>query len=65
MIKWLIALVLALILFSGFERTLRKLGLGRMPGDFSLHLFGRHIRIPLASTILLSALVAFIMFFLT
>jgi len=65
MIKWLIALVLALILFSGLESTLRKLGLGRMPGDFSLHLFGRQIRVPLTSTILLSALMAFIMFFLT
>jgi len=65
MIKWLIALVLALILFSGLESTLRKLGFGRMPGDFALRVFGREIRVPLASTILLSALVAFIMFFLT
>ncbi|MGH1359516.1 MAG: DUF2905 family protein [Burkholderiaceae bacterium] len=61
MLKWLIALVLALILFSGLENTLRKLGFGHLPGDFTLRLFGRDIRVPVASTILLSALMALIM----
>lgn len=62
MIKWLIALVLALVLFSGLEGTLRKLGLGALPGDFKMRIFGRDVRVPLASTILLSAMLAFIMF---
>lgn len=61
MLKWLIALVLALVLFSGLENTLRKLGLGHLPGDFTLRLFGRAVRVPLMSTILLSALMALIM----
>lgn len=61
MLKWLIALVLALVLFSGLENTLRKLGFGHLPGDFSLTLFGRTVRVPLMSTILLTALMALIM----
>ena len=58
MTKWLITLVIALVLISGLERTLRRFGFGRMPGDFQLHLFGRTLPVPLGSTILLSGLMA-------
>lgn len=58
--KWLIAVVIALVLFSGLMPMLRRLGLGRLPGDFHFRLFGREWSIPLTSTILLSVAVALI-----
>ncbi len=56
--KWLIATAVALFLFSGAMPFLRKLGIGRLPGDFHFRLFGREWSIPLTSTILLSLLAA-------
>lgn len=56
--KWLIATAVALFLFSGAMPFLRKLGIGRLPGDFHFRLFGRDWSIPLTSTILLSLLAA-------
>ncbi len=56
MLKWLLVVVLALTLFSGLMPMLRRFGIGRLPGDFEFHVFGRHWSIPLTSTILLSLL---------
>ncbi len=58
--KWFIATVIALFLFSGAMPWLRRLGIGRLPGDFNFRLFGRDWSIPLASTILLSLAAALI-----
>ena len=41
MIRWLIVIFLALILISWFTPLLRKLGVGKLPGDFRFRLFGR------------------------
>ncbi len=54
MFRWLIVIFLALILISWFTPMLRKLGVGKLPGDFRFKLFGREWFIPLASTVLLS-----------
>ena len=54
MIRWLIVIFLALLIFSGLHRWLEKIGLGRLPGDFRFRLFGREFFIPLASSVLLS-----------
>jgi len=59
-VKWLIATAVALFLFSGAMPWLRKLGIGRLPGDFSFRLFGREWSIPLMSTIVLSIAAALI-----
>jgi hypothetical protein len=59
-VKWLIATVIALVLFSGAMPWLRRLGVGRLPGDFNFRLFGRDWSIPLTSTILLSLLAALV-----
>lgn len=56
MFRWLIVMFLALIIFSGLQPWLRKLGLGRLPGDFHFRLFGREWQIPLASSVVLSLL---------
>ena len=52
--RWLIVFFLALILFGGLQRGLRKIGLGRLPGDFTLRFWGREFYVPLASSLLLS-----------
>ena len=54
MIRWLLVVFLALVIFSGFRSWLEKIGLGRLPGDFRFRLAGREWFIPLTSSVLLS-----------
>ena len=56
MIRWLIVIFLALLIFSGLHRWLEKIGLGKLPGDFRFRLFGREFFVPLTSSVLLSFL---------
>ncbi len=58
MLRWLIVVFLALIIFSGLQKWLEKLGFGRLPGDFRFRLFGREWFIPLTNTLLLSMVAA-------
>jgi hypothetical protein len=58
MLRWLIVVFLALIIFSGLQKWLQKFGFGRLPGDFRFRFFGREWFIPLTSTLLLSLLAA-------
>ncbi|MBN9331506.1 MAG: hypothetical protein ABT03_01860 [Comamonas sp. SCN 67-35] len=58
MLRWLIVVFVALVCISGLMPLLRRLGLGRLPGDFEFRLFGRQWSIPLASTVLLSVLLS-------
>jgi len=60
-IRWLIVVFLALVLFSGLHPWLEKLGLGRLPGDLRFRLFGREWFIPLGSSVVLSLLAMLIM----
>jgi hypothetical protein len=55
-IRWLVVVFLALLLFSGLRTWLEKLGLGKLPGDFKFRLFGREWFFPFASSIVLSLL---------
>jgi hypothetical protein len=55
--RWLVIFFLTLILFSGLRPWLQKLGLGRLPGDFTLRFAGREFHVPLASSLVLSFLV--------
>ncbi|HWI12588.1 MAG TPA: DUF2905 domain-containing protein [Burkholderiaceae bacterium] len=56
MIRWLLVVFLALILFSGLRPWLEKFGLGKLPGDFRFRLFGREWFVPFASSVVLSLL---------
>ena len=56
MIRWLVVVFLALLIFSGLRPWLEKLGLGKLPGDFRFRLFGREWFIPLTSSVALSLL---------
>lgn len=60
MFRWLFVMLLALVLLNGFMPWLRKLGLGKLPGDFSFTLLGREWSIPLGSSIVLSLLASLI-----
>jgi hypothetical protein len=55
-IRWLLVVFLALLLFSGLRPWLEKLGLGRLPGDFRFRFAGREWFFPFASSVVLSLL---------
>jgi hypothetical protein len=54
--RWLIVFLLAFVLFNGLAGWLRRIGLGRLPGDFSFRWRGREVFVPLASSVLLSVI---------
>lgn len=57
MIRWVLTIFMALVIFSSLLPWLEKLGIGRLPGDVRFTLFGKKIFLPFASTLLLSAAV--------
>ena len=57
MIRWVLTIFIALIVFSAVLPWLEKLGVGRLPGDVKFSLFGKVIFLPFASTILLSTVI--------
>lgn len=54
--RWLIVFLLASLIFSGLKGWLGRIGLGKLPGDFSFRWLGREWYLPLASSLLLSLL---------
>ncbi len=54
MIRWVLSIFIALVVFSALLPWLEKLGVGRLPGDLRFKLFGKTFFLPFASTILLS-----------
>ena len=57
MIRWVVVIFIAVIVFSSLLPWLEKLGIGRLPGDLRFKLFGRVFSLPFASTILISSVV--------
>jgi hypothetical protein len=60
MIRWVLVIFFAVIIFSALLPWLEKLGVGKLPGDVRFKLFGRIFLLPFASTILIS-LIAFLL----
>ncbi len=54
--RWLLVFLLAFLVFNGLSAWLRRIGLGKLPGDFSFRLGGRDWYVPLASSLVLSLL---------
>lgn len=54
--RWLLVFLLASIFFNVLHDWLTKIGLGKLPGDFSFRLRGRVWHVPLASSVVLSVL---------
>jgi len=59
--KILIAIGVFFILLGGLIMLLGKVGLFRLPGDFAYHGKNFHFYFPLASSLLLSAILTFIL----
>ena len=51
MIRWLVVVFLALIVFSAFGPWLEKMGLGKLPGDFRFRFLGRDWFLPFGSSV--------------
>ena len=54
--RWLLVFLLACLVFNGLQGWMRKIGLGKLPGDFSFRLRGREWHVPLASSVVLSVI---------
>ncbi|MDP2007529.1 MAG: DUF2905 domain-containing protein [Rubrivivax sp.] len=64
MMRWLIVFLLACLVFNGLQGWMRKIGLGKLPGDFSFRLRGREWHVPFASSVVLSVIAMLIGAFL-
>lgn len=62
MLKWLLVFILAILLIGWFAPLLRRVGLGRLPGDIRFVRNGREYSFPLASSLLLSALLTWVLY---
>lgn len=62
MLKWFITFLVAIALVGGLTPLLRRAGLGRLPGDIRCVRGGREYNFPFASSLLLSALVAWLLY---
>ncbi|HUR88688.1 MAG TPA: DUF2905 domain-containing protein [Ramlibacter sp.] len=54
MIRWLIVVFIGLLLINAVTPWLRRIGFGRLPGDFNFKWRGRDWSLPVTTTILLS-----------
>ncbi len=54
--RWLVTLFIALMVLTALQPWLRRLGIGRLPGDLNFRLGGREYSFPFASTVLLTVL---------
>lgn len=62
MLKWIIALGLAVIVIGVLHPAMvRRLPLGRLPGDVRVAFRGRAYHFPFATTLLLSALLGLVL----
>jgi hypothetical protein len=58
--RWLIVFLLACLLFNGLQGWLKKIGLGKLPGDFAFRFRGRDWYFPLTSSVVLTVLMMLI-----
>jgi len=64
LLKWLIVFALAIALIGWVNPLLRRIGLGRLPGDIHFVRNGREYNFPFASSLLLSALLTWLLYVL-
>ncbi|MNC92320.1 hypothetical protein D3C83_87210 [compost metagenome] len=56
MLKWLLVLLVGVVVITLLTPWLSRYGLGRLPGDITVRWRGRNVYLPIATTLLLSAL---------
>jgi len=54
MLKWVLAVAIALVVLTALSPWLSKFGLGRLPGDLTVRYRGRLYYLPFSTTIALS-----------
>jgi hypothetical protein len=54
--RWLLTMFIALVVLTALQPWLRRIGIGRLPGDVNFRIGGRDYSFPFASTALLSFL---------
>ncbi len=59
--RWLLVFLLVFLIFNRAGVWLQKFGLGRLPGDVRLRLFGRELYLPFASSVVLAVMASVIM----
>jgi hypothetical protein len=59
-LRWFLVVLLAIALIGWLNPLLRRLGLGRLPGDVRFTRNGREYTFPFTSTLLLSALLTWL-----
>lgn len=52
--RWILTIFIALVILTSLQPWLRKLGIGRLPGDLNFKIRGREYQLPFTSTVLLS-----------
>jgi hypothetical protein len=60
LLKWLLTLAIAVLLLGLASPWLRRLGMGRLPGDVTVQRNGREYLFPLGSTVMLSLLASLV-----
>lgn len=55
MLKWVLVIAVAVVVLSLFAPQFSKMGLGKLPGDFTVKFRGRLVYLPITTTILISA----------
>jgi hypothetical protein len=53
-LKWLLTTAIALVVLTAVSPLLARYGLGRLPGDVTVHWRGRDWYLPFTTTIMLS-----------
>ena len=56
--RWLLVFLIAFLVFNGLQGWLRRIGLGRLPGDLHFRVRGREWHLPVTSSLLLSLIAA-------
>lgn len=56
MLRWIVLLVITLVVFDALQPWLRRIGLGRLPGDLQFRFGGRERVLPIGSAVLLSVI---------
>lgn len=61
MIRWLLTTFIAVAVLSRCWPWLAKIGVGKLPGDVTLRIFGRAYPFPFMTTLVLTMLLALIL----
>lgn len=65
MLKWLFTLIILLVALGLLQPLLRRIGLGRLPGDVEVKRGRERYYFPIASTVVLSLVLTLLLLWLT